>query len=55
MRIPKQVKVGPYTYKVRFKGELYNEQGQELWGLCNSAQQEIVLSNVAKSSDACDS
>lgn len=52
MRILKQVKVGPYTYKVRFKGELYDEQGQELWGLYNSAQQEIVLSSLARSSDA---
>jgi hypothetical protein len=42
MRIPKEVKVGAYTYKVR-RLKKVSKEGKECWGLCDHKKFTISL------------
>ncbi len=46
MRIPKEIKIGPFTYQIKRPEVLYNEKGQELYGQISYAEQVIRLSQV---------
>lgn len=52
MNIPNQVKIGPYMYAVRFQTNLCTEDGEDLWGQCDYARQEILINKSAGVSDA---
>ena len=42
MRIPKKIKIGPYTYDVVYKDNLTHENNK-LWGLCDRESHNIYL------------
>jgi hypothetical protein len=41
--IPDEVRIGPYTYKIVYRDELYDDQGQQLWGCVSFQEQTIKL------------
>jgi hypothetical protein len=43
LHIPDQVKIGPYIYTITYHDELYDSQGQSMWGQVLYETQVIKL------------
>lgn len=48
VKLPKQLKIGPYTYGVEVTADLKADDGEtSLWGLCSSQRHMIYLDEKA--------
>jgi len=54
MKIPRKLKVGPHTYKVRRKKKIVDEEGHELRGECRVEERVILLQSGLKNTRLCE-